>query len=368
MPELYRSGLIVRSSIRLQKLRRIPITGQILVKEGEQVTADQLIGYLNPQGYLLSINLASELGISPFDVPDAMLRREGSVVRKGEVIATHRGFLGASQDYASPENGVVESISPYTGRVTIRSHPLPIRANYPGQVERIVPGEGVIISTQGALIQGSFGVGGFLRGPMVVVAQSESTPLTPDLVKPEHEGCIIAGGCQLGLETLDRAWRLGVRGIVVGSMHKSVLDSWLGFVLGTAVTGLETSLTLLLTEGFGTFPMMPTTFAILSHLHGAVASIDGSTRVRAGVIRPELFVPHHGPVHEQALSGHQELRAGQLVRLIRTPRFGQLARVISAEPFLQRVPTEATLLCVQVRLLSTQQEVAVPIANLEVVG
>lgn len=368
MPELYRSGMVVRSSVRLRKLRRIPTTGQILVKEGEQVRADQVIGYLNPQGYLLSINLASELGISPFDVPGAMLRPEGSAVRKGEVIATHRGFLGAAQDYASPENGIVESISAFTGRVTIRSHPLPIRANYPGSVERIVPGEGVIISTQGALIQGAFGVGGFLRGPMVVVAQSESTPLTPELIRPEHEGCIVAGGCRLGLETLERARRLGVKGIVVGSMHKSVLDSWLGFILGTAVTGLETSLTLLLTEGFGSFPMMPTTFAILSHLHGVSASIDGATRVRAGVIRPELFVPHHGPLSEGALPSDRELRAGQTVRLIRTPRFGQLARVVCAEPFLQQLPTEARLFSVWVQLLSTGQVVAAPIANLEIIG
>lgn len=368
MPSLFRSGLVISSSVQLEKLRRIPSTGQILVKEGDLVMEDQLIGYLNPQGYLLTINLASELGISPFDVPDAMQCSVGQAVRKGEVIASHRGFFG-TQDYASPENGIIESISPYTGRVTIRSHPLPIRANYPGFVDRIAPGEGVFISTQGALIQGVFGVGGYLRGKMVVVTQSESMPLTPELIKPEHEGCIVAGGCRLGLDTLERALRLGVKGIVVGSMHKSVLDSWVGFPLGTAVTGLETSLTLILTEGFGSFPMLPTTFAILSHLHGMSASIDGSTRVRAGVIRPELFVPHHGPVaHRQSLAQGQSLCVGQLVRLIRTPRFGQVAQVVSVEPFLQRLPTEAEVLSVRVKLLATQQEVAVPIANLEIIG
>lgn len=368
MPDLFRSGLVIRSSVQLEKLRRIPSTGQILVKEGDAVSADRVIGYLNPQGYLLTVNLASELGISPFDVPDSMLCAIGVAVRKGEVIASHRGFFG-TQDYASPENGIIESISPYTGRVTIRSHPLPIRANYPGQIERIVPGEGVVISTQGALVQGVFGVGGYLRGQMLVVTQSESMPFTPELIKPEHEGCIIAGGCQLGLATLERALRLGVRGIVTGSMHKSVLDKWMGFSLGTAVTGLETSLTLLLTEGFGAFSMLPTTFAILSHLHGMSASIDGSTRIRAGVIRPELFVPHQGPVaHRQSQAQGQCLRAGQLVRLIRTPRFGQVAQVVTAEPFLQTLPTEAQVLSVTVKLLTTQQEVAVPVANLEIIG
>lgn len=368
MPDLYRSGLIIRSSLHVEKLRRIPATGSILVKEGDQVTPDQVVGHLNPQGYLLTINLASELSISPFDVQGSLLYPAGTSVRKGEVIAIHRGFFG-KQEYASPETGVIESISPYTGRLTIRSHPLPVRANCPGSVERIILGEGVVISTHGALIQGVFGVGGYRQGPIVVVTRSESQPLLPDLIKPEHEGCIIAGGSALPLESLERARRLGVKGIVVGSMHKSVLDRWLGFNLGTAVTGMESSLTLILTEGFGTVAMLPTTHAILSNLHGMPAFVDGATRVRAGVVRPEILVPHQGvPGVVTPTTWGQGLRAGQLVRLIRTPRFGQMAQVLQAEPILQQLQTEAWVLAVRVRLLDSQEEVAVPLANLEVVS
>lgn len=367
MPDLYRSGLIVRSSLRLEKLRRIPPTGQVLVKEGDAVEPSDLVGYLNPQGYLLTVNLSAELGISPFDVPDAMLLEAGTTVRKGEIIATHRGLFG-KQEYASPESGVIEGISSFTGRVTIRSHPLSVKANYPGVVERIVPGEGVIISTQGALVQGVFGVGGYLQGPILTVTESQSQPLLPELIKPEHEGCIISGGCQLSLDSLERARRLGVKGIVVGSMHKSVLDRWLGYTLGTAVTGLENTLSLILTEGFGSVAMLPTTFAVLSSLHGRSAIIDGSTRVRAGVIRPELFVPLPGPLAPQSTGLGPGLRAGQLVRLTRTPRFGQTAQVLDATPFLSTLMTEAQVLSVKVRLLASHQEVAVPLANLEIIG
>jgi hypothetical protein len=227
----------------------------------------------------------------------------------------------------------------------------------------------VVIRTHGALIQGVFGVGGYQHGPILVVTQSETHPLLPELIKPEHEGCIIAGGYGFSLESLERARRLGVKGIIVGSTHKSVLDRWLGYSLGTAVTGMENTLTLMLTEGFGSVPMSPTTFAILSNLHGMSAYLDGSTKVRAGVIRPELLVPHQGaPALSGPVTWGEELRAGQLVRLIRTPRFGQMAQVVDAEPFLHRLPTEATVLAVTVRILETRQEVAVPLANLELIG
>lgn len=367
VPSLFRSGLIISSSIEVEKLRRIPPTGQVLVPEGELVDYDQVVGHMNPQGYVVNINLASEINVSPFDVPESMLVPVGTAVRRGEIIATNRTFYSL-REYSSPEDGILEHVSPYTGRVRIRAYPLAVRAMYPGIVRRIVPGEGVVITSQGALLQGIFGIGPYQAGRLAVVTRSEAEPLIPELIKPEHEGCIIAAGGAPTVESLDRAKRLGVRAIIVGGIHKAVLDTFLGYSLGTAVTGLEKTVTLVVTEGFGRIPMLEASFALLNSLHGCFAIVNGATQVRAGVIRPELFVPHPGLIEARSKHGQPGLKAGQLVRLIRRPRFGQLAVIIDATSFPQRLASGVEVLAVKVRVLPTGQDVVVPVANLEAIG
>ncbi len=366
MADFFRPGLIISSSTLIHKLRRVPATGQVLVQEGDELQPDDIVGYLNPQGYVFSVRMSAELSISPFDVPDAMLKSVGDTVQRGEVIACHRSMY-TIHDYVSPEDGVIEHISPYTGRVSIRAHPLAVRAIIPGIVERIVPGEGVIIAARGALVQGIFGIGGYQRGPLRIITNSEEQPITPDLIKPEHEGCIIAGGSQIGLEALERANRLGVKGVIAGSMHKSDLDRYLGYSLGIAVTGLEKTLTIMLSEGFGVLPMQPYTYALLSNLDGMTAIANGATQIRAGVVRPELIIPHHGGNPDvQSIQPRNDLYVGKRVRLIRVPRFGQTAIVLDDTPFLHKLPTESEVLCVRVRT-TDGREIVVPVANLEAI-
>lgn len=364
MANLFRPGLIISSSRAMHKLRRIPPTGQVLVQEGDEVLPDDIVGYLNPQGYVFTVRMAAELSISPFDVPDAMLKSVGDTVQRGEVVACHKS-LYAVHDYVSPEDGVIEHVSPYTGRVTIRAHPLAVRAVLPGTVERIVPGEGVVIVTRGALVQGIFGIGGYQRGPLRVITNSEEQAVMPELIKPEHEGCIIAGGSQISLEALQRAIRLGVKGVIVGSLHKSDLDKYLGYPLGTAVTGLEKTMTVVLTEGFGMLPMQPYTYALLSNLNGMTAVINGTTHVRAGVMRPELIIPHQGGSPQAPVPhSRKDLYVGKQVRLIRVPRFGQIATVLDDSPFLHKLATESEVLCIRVRTVDGRETI-VPVANLE---
>lgn len=367
MPNLFRSGLVISSSIQVEKLRRIPPTGQVLVQEGQTVSFDQTVGYMNPQGYVVNVNLASEINVSPFDVPGSMLVPVGQAVRRGEIIAANRTFYSL-REYASPEDGVLENVSPFTGRVSIRAYPLAVRAMYPGVVSRIIPGEGVLITSRGALLQGIFGIGGYQTGQLLVVTKAENQPLTPDLIQPEHEGCIIAAGGEPSLASLERARRLGVKGIIVGSMHKSVLNDFLGYSLGTAVTGLERTLTIILTEGFGRVPMLEATFALLTSLHGFFAIVNGATQVRAGVVRPELFVPHAGEAEPRNSLHAEGLQAGQLVRLIRRPRFGQLATIVDATAFPYQLASGIRVLAVKVRLQQGGQDIIVPVANLEAIG
>ena len=125
-------------------------------------------------------------------------------------------------------------------------------------------------------------------------------------------------------------------------------------------------ITLIVTEGFGTIRMADRTFRLLQSLEGQLASINGATQIRAGVMRPEIVVPHpadHGAA--ELPSEGQDLSIGTPIRVIREPYFGRLGQVAALPPELQQIPSGA-----MVRVLEADldgERVTVPRANVEII-
>ncbi len=112
--------------------------------------------------------------------------------------------------------------------------------------------------------------------------------------------------------------------------------------------------------------MADRTFALLHRLHGREASINGATQIRAGVIRPEIIVPHTGQaVAHERTEEESELKPGSRVRLIREPYFGRFATVTDLPAELHAIETEAHVRVAEVDL--DGQTVLVPRANLEII-
>jgi hypothetical protein len=344
----------------------VPLHGSVTVYAGDTVQADSVIGQMNPQGNMTTHCVARELDISPFDVPAAMHKAEGENVFRGEVIARARGLF-SRKEFVAPEDGILERISPYTGWITLRGAPMPILAGYPGIVERVLADQGVWIRSQGALIQGVFGIGGKVAGPIEVLDVEADTCLTAEHVLPSHEGSILVGGARVTPEFLRRATRIGCKAVITGGIHKTDLDQFLGYCLGVAITGLENTMVVILTEGFGHLPMREEVKATLRRLQHRLAYVSGATQIRSGVIRPEVFVPECGNDAQPSFSGSVvAMGPGVRVRVIRAPHFGQVGVVVS-EPVPVLLPTECHVLAARVRF--TDGEVRfVPAANLEPIG
>jgi hypothetical protein len=135
-----------------------------------------------------------------------------------------------------------------------------------------------------------------------------------------------------------------------------------------AITGAEqVGFTLILTEGFGTIPMAPKTFALLSAHAGSKASISGATQIRAGVIRPEIIIPQTetqaGTITQPQRAG---IRVGDLVRIIRDPLFGKIGEVSALPSDLTKIPTESEVRVLEVRFPDGQVAV-IPRTNIEVI-
>jgi len=142
----------------------------------------------------------------------------------------------------------------------------------------------------------------------------------------------------------------------------------MGEEIGVAITGQEEAgLTLIITEGFGRMRMSKQTFDLLKGFEGYMASVNGATQIRAGVMRPEIIVPHEEEF-EQA-SG-EELSAGMVpgtpVRIIRKPYFGAIGKVVSLPVELQQVESESYVRVLEVEL-DDGRVVTIPRANVEII-
>jgi len=371
MPTAYTPGLRVTEYTIIRKVRRLPLKGEVLVQAGQRVGADDVVARALLPGNLQAVRGAEQLGVTANELLRLLKKREGECVEAGEVLAETHGLFGLfGSKVTAPANGTIEYISPVTGTIGLREPAIPLNLNayIAGTVEEVMPEEGVTVTTEGALVQGIFGVGGERRGKLLTVAAGAEDPFDESRLSTDCAGCVLLGGATVNVSQIRSAIEVGALGIIVGAVSDAVLRAYLGYDIGVAITGQEDiPLTLILTEGFGQLAMARRTFALLDALQGMDASINGATQIRAGVIRPEIIVPEHDvtnkSVREEVAS---ELLLGCRVRLIREPYFGRFATVTALPPELHKIETEAMVRVAEVTLEDGTQTL-VPRANVELI-
>jgi len=368
----YTPGLRVSELVRVRRERRLPLKGEVKVKAGEPVEPASVVACTELPGNVQTLNLAAKLSLDPARVPESLTRPIGSRVHRGDVIAQGRSLFGLlSQRAHAPADGTLESVSAITGQLILREPPIPveIHAYMRGVIAEVLPGEGAVVETEAAFMQGIFGIGGETFGPLSVATRSPDEELTPDRLGEAHRGRVIVGGCYASHATLMRARELGVAAVVVGGFDDHDLRQLLGRDLGVAITGSEDlGLTLVLTEGFGRIPMAERTWRLLVSHDGEQASVSGATQIRAGVLRPEVLVPHaRRPAVATSAAAHPGLELGSLLRVIREPFFGRIGHVIELPPELQSLETEAQVRVACVEFCDDGSRAMVPRANVELI-
>jgi transcription antitermination factor NusG len=99
-----------------------------------------------------------------------------------------------------------------------------------------------------------------------------------------------------------------------------------------------------------------------------MASINGATQIRAGVIRPEIIIPLDGEYKIEEKSAELfGMDKGTEVRVIRAPYFGMLGEVTELPHELQRLESGSLARVAKVRLYESKKEVLLPRANLEMI-
>lgn len=185
-----------------------------------------------------------------------------------------------------------------------------------------------------------------------------------------------------------KALEVGAAAIVSGGIDDQDLKEILGYDLGVAITGTETvGITLIVTEGFGDIGMAERTFRLLQSRAGEMASVNGATQIRAGVMRPEIVIPL--PQQKPEGTGTQQstgvdsaeseaevfeegafegiLEPGTLIRIIRDPYFGMIGKVADLPPEPQVLGSGSRARVLEVDV-DGQPRLTVPRANVEIIA
>ena len=373
MAAIFTPGLKVSEHAIVQKDRRLPLEGEVLVQVGDTVTANQIVARTELPGKIFPVNVANKLGVDPGRLKSFMTKTEGDDVEEGEVIGSTPGLLGFFKSEAKAVvSGKIESISKVTGQVIFQAHPVPVEidAYINGKVVECIPNEGCVIQAAATFVQGIFGLGGETKGEVVMAVSAPDEVLNADAITSDMAGKIIVGGAYLNRDGLKKAISVGASAIVTGGFDYDEIKEVLGYEVGVAITGGEDlGCTLIVTEGFGQIQMAPATFELLKSKTGKKASVNGATQIRAGVMRPEVVVTFDDQAVPSERVANPEpigISIGSQIRGIRDPYFGMLGRVagLPVEPVALQSESKARVMTVT---FEDGTEVTLPRANVEAI-
>ena len=372
MAHSYTPGLKVLKRTKILKERRLPLKGSVESKVGESVKPNDIVAKTDLPGNVQIINVANQLNIDASDINQCMIKTIGESIHKNDLIAETKGIFGFfKSSVLSPVDGTIETISDVTGQVVLREPPIPVEvdAYIEGKVNEVISEEGVVIKTNGVFIQGIFGIGGESRGKIKTIVDSREYEITKEMITDEEKGKIIIGGSFISIDAYKKAIDCEVAGIVVGGFNYYDLEEILGYTLGVAITGSEDLHTsLIVTEGYGKIQMGQQTFDLLNSHNGKLASINGATQIRAGVIRPEIIIPldsSDASLDSNDFNKSDGMTIDSLVRVIRSPNFGKIGVVKELPPELTKMESETMVRVAIVHIDGNRFEI--PRSNLEVV-
>ena len=371
MAKSYTPGLKVLANTLSEKLRQLPLKGRVLVELGDCVYSDTVIASTDIPGNVQMINAARQLNVDAETVPDCMLVEIDENLKKGQVIAESKGLFGFfKMQIKSPIDGSLANVSSITGQILLSEPPIAIQVDAfsSGVIKEIIEEEGAVVNAKGALIQGILGIGGENQGEIVLSVNSRNDIIKKEMLNESHRGKIVIAGAYLPLDVFEYAQKLGVHGIVAGGFDYDALSSILGYNLGVAVTGSEElGTSLMVTEGFGEISMATGTFDLFKQFEGKFASINGSTQIRAGVIRPEVMIPHtENIISTELKESDMIISEDSPVRVISTPYFGKVGKVVSLPAHLIEMESEAMVRVAEIKF-DTGDIAVVPRANLEMI-
>lgn len=372
-----RAPAVVRDQ-ELRVVRRLPGSGDIKVRAGDRIGANQVLVRTDPKSAAIRISVADQLGVAPQDVGKHLMKPVGSVLAAGEAMARNRKGL-RNVVVASPIAGTLLSVDDDTGIALIApAAGGDILSMVAGDVEFIDGKQSVSIRTVGSRLYGIIGLGNNVSGRIRVVASGPSEEFQASKVSADLAGAIVVGGSWASAAAIKKLIEVGAAGLITGGLVDREVTATFGVAAddrlapwrmnpGVQAIGEEFNprIALMATEGFGPLPMHSESFALLKELDGMPAVLFTATRITGYLARPNLIVVNEEMLDEDAPTHGMTLHEGMKGRLVDQSSLGQHVTIVGG-PRRTRHGDGTLLEVVDVQLLNGQAR-TVPLANVEIV-
>ncbi len=335
----------------IRRKRMLPIPGRVLVSEGQRVNATDIVADARQPGQHFLVDVRRLLGLARSDQAEKLIGRvAGDRVEKDEILAQTGGLF--AQAVHSPASGVIVTIS--SGRVLIEtdSSPLQLRSGLIGTVREVVTDQGVILETNGALVQGRLGNDHVDQGMLVVVARSPEDELTSARLDVSMRGAVLVGGHCSQPEALKAAEELTLRGLILSSITADLIP-----------LVMQANYPIMVVEGIGKIPFCAEAYQILITNEKRDACVNAAAFQPYQGTRPEVIVPLPGigNLPNDAV----EIAPGKTVRILTAPYAAQSGILVQVRPGKTRLKNGIHTQAADVRL-ANNEVVTVPVVNLDV--
>ena len=337
---------------RIRRHRLLPITGRVLVRKSQTVSAVDVIGEANISPKHVLLDIASGLGVGIGEADKYLQREAGDVISEGDVLAGPVGW--GKRVVRAPCSGRIILIG--RGKLLLEEESIPeqVLAGLPGEVISLIPGRGAVIESIGALVQGVWGNGNINFGLLRVLIKKVEDILSVEQLDIDLRGSVVFGGYCGDQQVLHAAAELPLRGLILSSMSASLIP-----------LAEEVSLPIMVIEGFGLLPINSAAFNLLITSDRREIAVNAEKLDPYSSQRPEAFIslPVNQMVHEPRDA--TIFSPGQRVRVTRAPYQSQIGTLMILHPGLEVLPNGIKAKSAEIELESSIR-VKLPLANLEV--
>ena len=337
-----------------QRARYLPIDGRVLAHIGQTVEPDTIVAEATLAPHIEVLDLRPVItGINRNDL-DSMLERDvGEEIETGDVIIATGGTL--NRVLRATSNGIIRAISSTQILIEVNKKPHRLRAAYHGKVIEIVPDRGIILQMSGTIIQGVWGNGYIATGNLIAAGDLPNQVLRPEDLKSDWADMIVIAGRCKSIDTLRRAKRLPLRGLIVGSFSSHLIP---------AVKNLK--FPVIAINGFGPIGMDEISFHMFHSNLGRTIALNGQPWDRELGFRPETFIHKEPEENIPVMDTLLEYEVGQVVRVNTLPYLPQTGTIEKIRPDQALLPSGIKAMAADV-ILQSGQHILVPLNNLDVI-
>ncbi len=330
--------------------RMLPIKGRILVNIGAHVNANDVVAEADQPGEHVILDVRRMLNIHRSEAAQQLIRyKPGEKVEKGDILAQVGGII--PRVVRAPTDGKVKGI--YRGQVVLETPgtKLELVAGIAGKVTEILPDRGLVIESDGALLQGVWANGKTGAGILLISANAVEDELTRATLDVSMRSAVVLAGHVTRADTLAAAAELPVRGLILASMTADLIEA-----------AEKVDYPIVLMEGFGRLPLNSAAFNLLSTNQKRDIVVNGIWDAERNE-KPDLFIPL--PAQGVPAPDYAEFSTGKIVRVTVPPYAGQAGSLLRVRPGLTLFPNGLRANAADIQL-ETNQIVIVPLANLNV--